>query len=90
MLQGDVIMVDGLSAGRFAIWLLSLAAESFYVFRSDLREDLMTEEGYEVGVDAMGTANERTKRPHALKLKVGHRPFLEQRRLGLFGFLVTK
>lgn len=58
MLQGDVIMVDGLSAGPFAVWLLSLAADGFYVFRSDLREDPMTKEGYEVGVDAMGSAHE--------------------------------
>jgi len=84
-------MVDGLSAGRFAIWLLSLAAEGFVCLPvTSQRGSADRRLGYEVGVDAMGSAIERTKRSHALKLKVGHRPFLEQRRLGLFVFLVTK
>jgi hypothetical protein len=90
MLQGDVIMVDGLSAGPFAVWLLSLAAEGLYVIRSDLREDPMTEEGYEMGVDAMGSAHERTEALDGFQFQVSLRPFFEEDRLGLFGLLVAE
>lgn len=50
----------------------------------------MTEEGYEMGVDAMGSAHEGTKALNGFQLQVRLRPFFEEDRFGLFGLLVAE
>ncbi len=58
--------------------------------RSDLREDLSTEEQDQLPLDDFESILIAAERLDGFKVQVSRCPFLEENRLGLFGFLVAQ